>query len=54
MEQDTKLWHRKQCSGRILIGPWEFKAPQQQTPWTTSPEQLDQSSIDESTRTIKR
>lgn len=24
---DTKFWHRKSCSNRIFIGPWDIRAP---------------------------
>lgn len=24
---NKKFWHRKQCSSRVFIGPWDIKAP---------------------------
>lgn len=24
---NKRLWHRKQCASRVLIGPWDIKAP---------------------------
>lgn len=28
--EENKFWHRKQCSNRVFIGPWDIKAPLQQ------------------------
>lgn len=25
--EENKFWHRKQCSNRVFIGPWDIKAP---------------------------
>jgi hypothetical protein len=41
-EQDlteNKFWHRKQCSNRVFIGPWDIKTP-------ALPEQLDSNEIE--------
>lgn len=24
---ENKFWHRKQCSNRVFIGPWDLKTP---------------------------
>jgi hypothetical protein len=63
-EQDNinKLWHRKQCSNRVFIGPWDIKAPPPPPPPLDSierePEHLpiDNSSIqsDSSTRLLNQ
>lgn len=36
---DNKFKHRKQCSNRVFIGPWDIKAP-------SSPEHLDHHEIE--------
>jgi hypothetical protein len=28
-DNNNKFWHRKKCSNRALIGPWDMKTPQE-------------------------